>query len=107
MESLGLNSVYKVEASNRPGAPLGNHIAACYIRFGFLDGANEKNGYENTVYKQVGTTRRDKDVTWLALVVLVCQTVRFQHLCGFNVSTALFRLTPGTSYPADQPAFEA
>ncbi|WNC72298.1 vanadium-dependent haloperoxidase [Thalassotalea psychrophila] len=34
-------------------AALGNHIADCYIQFGFQDGANEQLGYANTAYQPV------------------------------------------------------
>ena len=34
-------------------AALGNHIAACYIAFGLVDGANEADGYANRVYEPV------------------------------------------------------
>ncbi|MBQ4876561.1 vanadium-dependent haloperoxidase [Pseudoalteromonas luteoviolacea] len=30
---------------------LGNYIASCYISYGFTDGSNEQNGYENRYYK--------------------------------------------------------
>jgi hypothetical protein len=32
-------------------AALGNHIAACYIAYGLVDGANEANSYAYTVYE--------------------------------------------------------
>ena len=34
-------------------AALGNHIARCYIDFGFTDGANEANDYANIAYEPV------------------------------------------------------
>lgn len=36
-------------------ASLGNHIADCYIEFGFLDGSNELEDYANLAYKPVNT----------------------------------------------------
>ncbi len=38
---------------NGSPATLGNHIAQCYIDFGFADGANEENGYANIAYQPV------------------------------------------------------
>jgi hypothetical protein len=35
-------------------AALGNHIAECYIAYGFVDGSNEANNYASTVYKPLG-----------------------------------------------------
>ncbi len=37
--------------TNGPPAALGNYIAQCLIEFGFQDGANEQNDYENLYYQ--------------------------------------------------------
>ncbi len=39
--------------SSGSGAALGNHIAACVIAYGLLDGANEANSYASPNYKAV------------------------------------------------------
>ncbi len=39
--------------SNGSAAALGNHIAACYLALGLVDGSNEANGYANVAYAPV------------------------------------------------------
>lgn len=58
MKLLGLNAEYQVRDPKRPNAPMGNHIADCYIRYGQDDGANEKNDYANKVYQQANPPLR-------------------------------------------------
>ena len=54
MNALGYDpAVDTRDYASGSAAALGNHIAACYLAFGLLDGANEENDYVNTVYAPV------------------------------------------------------
>jgi hypothetical protein len=51
MQQLGFNTALtSTDYSGGSAAALGNHIARCYIDFGFTDGANEANDYANIAY---------------------------------------------------------
>ena len=57
MGALGLDPDFFGEdyaaGGETAGAALGNYLAACYIAFGFADGANEANDYANVSYTPV------------------------------------------------------
>jgi hypothetical protein len=59
MVGLGLDpSDTSTDYSGGSAAALGNHIAQCYIEFGFADGANESNDYANQAYQPVNLPLR-------------------------------------------------
>ena len=51
MDALGFDASDRSTAGG--SSALGNHIGACYIAFGFADGANEANDYVNRAYLPV------------------------------------------------------
>jgi len=54
MSQLGFDvSFSSVDYLQGSPAALGNHIANCYIEFGFQDGSNEANQFANTAYTSV------------------------------------------------------
>ncbi len=54
MDALGYDGARTSTSYGRgSAAALGNHIAACYIGYGLVDGSNEANNYAYTVYEPV------------------------------------------------------
>ena len=54
MAALGYDiSDVSTDTASGSAAAMGNRIAECYIDYGFQDGANEINAYENTAYMPV------------------------------------------------------
>jgi len=59
MGALGYDpALDSTDYSTGSPASLGNHVAACYLDFGLLDGANEANDYENRFYEPVNPPLR-------------------------------------------------
>ena len=54
MNALSLDPTFdSIDYAEDGDAALGNYVADCYIEFGFRDGANEINDYQNISYKPV------------------------------------------------------